>query len=165
MSMDGQAQATDEAAAANDAVADFIDRMGVIAQADGLPRIAGRLMGFFVIHGGPVSFSELGERLQISRASVSNNTRLLEGLGVIERTGKPGDRQDYFRLAEAPYRRLLEGVVERMARASAAAEKAARDVPADWEGARRRLDELSDFYASAGKNTRDLLAAMARQQR
>lgn len=162
MSMHGQAQAAEMA---DDAVADFIDRMGIIAQADGLPPIAGRLMGFFVIHGGPVSFSELGERLQISRASVSNNTRLLEGLGVIERTSKPGDRQDYFRLAEAPYRRLLEGVVERMARASAAAEKAARDVPADWEGARRRLDELRDFYASAGENTRALLAALARQER
>ena len=91
--------------------------------------------------------------------------RLLEGLGVIERTGRPGDRQDYFRLAEDPYRRLLEGVVERMARASAAAGKAARDVPADWSGARRRLEDLSAFYAGAGENTRKLLAALAEQQR
>ena len=41
----GTADTTDEA------VGEFIERMGVIAQADGLPRIAGRLMGFFVIHG------------------------------------------------------------------------------------------------------------------
>ena len=156
---------TQSAQQAEDAVAEFIDRMGVIAQADGLPRIAGRLMGFFVIHGGPVSFSELSERLQISRASVSNNTRLLEGLGVIERTSRPGDRQDYFRLAQDPYRRLLEGVVERMARASAAAEKAADEMPADHAGARRRLGELSAFYASAGENTRRLLASLGRRQR
>ena len=146
-------------------VAEFIERMGVIAQADGLPRIAGRLMGFLVIHGGPVSFGELSERLQISRASVSNNTRLLEGLGVIERTSVPGDRQDYFRLAEAPYHRLLQGVVERMGRASAAAERTARELPEERGGARRRLRELSDFYASAEENTRKLLASMAQQRR
>ena len=162
MAMHGQVEATETA---GDAADEFIDRMGVIAQADGLPRIAGRLMGFFVIHGGPVSFSELSERLQISRASVSNNTRLLEGLGVIERTGRPGDRQDYFRLARDPYRRLLEGVVERMGRASAAAEKAAEEMPADAAGARRRLGELSAFYASAGENTRRLLASLGRPQR
>ena len=156
---------TQETEVAEDAVAEFIDRMGMIAQADGLPRIAGRLMGFFVIHGGPVSFSELSERLQVSRASVSNNTRLLEGIGVIERTSRPGDRQDYFRLADQPYRRLLEGVVERMGRASAAADKAGLELPADWADARRRLAELSDFYSGAEENTRALLAALARRQR
>ena len=155
---------TETAERGDAAVGEFIERMGMIAQADGLPRIAGRLMGFFVIHGGPVSFSELSERLQVSRASVSNNTRLLEGLGVIERTSRPGDRQDYFRIADAPYRRLLEGVVERMGRASQAAGAAERDLPADWTDARRRLAELSDFYSSAEQNTRNILATLSRRQ-
>ena len=158
--MDEQTRTAD---AAEDTEAEFIERMGVIAQADGLPRIAGRLMGFFVLHGGPVSFGELSERLQISRASVSNNTRLLEGLGVIERTSLPGDRQDYFRLADAPYHRLLEGVVERMGRAAAAAKRTARALPAERDDAQRRLADLADFYARAGEHTRQLLATMARR--
>jgi DNA-binding transcriptional regulator GbsR (MarR family) len=117
-------------------------------------------MAFLVIHGGPVSFGELAERLQVSRASISNNTRLLEQLGVIERVSKPGDRQDYFRLAEAPYQRLLAGVVERMDRARTAVDKAQRQLPADWSSARERLSELGNFYKAAGENTRHLIDRM-----
>ena len=146
---------------ADAAQAEFIERMGMILQAEGMPRIAGRLIGFFVLHGGPVSFGELSERLQISRASVSNNTRLLESLGMIERIGRPGERQDYFRLADAPYRRLLERAVERMARARSVVEQAEREMPADWRGARERLGELGAFYASAEDSTRNLLKSLS----
>ena len=68
----------------------FIERMGMIAQADGLPRIAGRIMGLIILEGGPYSFGELAKRLSVSRGSISTNTRLLENMGVIERTAKPG---------------------------------------------------------------------------
>ena len=84
---------------------------------------------------------------------------------MIERTSRPGDRQDYFRIADAPYHRLLEGAVERMARARAIVERAGRDLPADWQGTQRRLADLGDFYASAEDNTRRLLARLAEQQR
>ena len=144
------------------AVEEFVERMGVIAQADGLPRIAGRLLALLVIYGGPVSFAELSERLQVSRGSISNNTRLLEQLGVIDRVGKPGDRQDYFRLSDDPYRRLLEGVVERMSRARAAVETARKHLPPEWADAQGRLAEFGDFYTAAGENTRRLIEAMRR---
>ena len=162
--MNGQAAVTRTTELDTDAVeAEFIERMGMVLQAEGMPRTAGRLMGFFVLHGGPVSFGDLSERLQISRASVSNNTRLLESLGVIERTGRPGDRQDYFRLADAPYRRLLERAVERMAHARAAVERAERELPVGWQGARERLAQLSAFYATAEDGTKNLLDALAGQ--
>ena len=98
----------------SNAEATFIERLGMNAQADGLPRIAGRMMGFFIIHGGPFSFSELAEKLQISRGSVSTNARILMQLGVLDRAAKPGDRQDYYQLAEHPHARMLEGYVYRM---------------------------------------------------
>ena len=73
------------------AIAEFVERMGLVTQADGLPRIAGRIMGLMIVHGGSFGFTELTERLSVSRASISTNTRLLEDLGVIERTAMPGD--------------------------------------------------------------------------
>ena len=52
------------------AIAEFVERMGLVTQADGLPRIAGRIMGLMIVHGGSFGFTELTERLSVSRASI-----------------------------------------------------------------------------------------------
>lgn len=128
------------------AISEFVERMGLITQAEGLPRIAGRIMGLMIVHGGPFGFTELAERLSVSRASISTNTRLLEDLGIIERTAMPGDRQDYFRLSRKPYARMLKGIVERMRRAREVVEGAQQAFPDDMIGAQERLAELDAFY-------------------
>jgi DNA-binding transcriptional regulator GbsR (MarR family) len=129
-----------------DAIAEFVERMGLIMQADGKPRIAGRILGLMIVHGGPFGFTELADRLSVSRASISTNTRLLEDLGVLERTAMPGDRQDYFRLTRQPYARLLRGVVQRMHRARDVVGGAQLALPQDMTGAQERLAELDAFY-------------------
>lgn len=145
-------------------VEEFIEQMGLSAQNDGLPRIAGRMMGFFLINAGPWSFSELAEHLQISRGSVSNNARLLRSLGVIELTSRPGDRQDYYRLAEDPYGRLLEGHVARLAQVEANAAAARRALPVDWTSTRGRLQEVEDFYRAAIDTTMNLIERWREKQ-
>lgn len=127
-------------------VIEFVEQMGLILQAEGLPRIAGRIMGLMIMHGGPFSFAELAERLSVSRASISTNTRLLEDLGVIERTATPGDRQDYFRLSRQPYARMLRGVVRRMRRAREMVESTQGALPEEMTEAHMRLQELDAFY-------------------
>lgn len=127
-------------------IAEFVERMGLITQADGLPRIAGRILGLLLVHGGPFSFADLAKRLQVSRASVSTNTRLLEHLGAIERTNVPGDRQDYFKLRPQPYARMLRGYVERMRRARDTVNETRQALPPDYAGAHGRLHELDAFY-------------------
>lgn len=129
-----------------EAIAEFVERMGLITQADGMPRIAGRIMGLMIVHGGPFGFTDLAERLSVSRASISTNTRLLEDLGVIERTTVAGDRQDYFKLCRQPYARLLRGLVERKNRAREVVESAQGALPSDMTGAHERLAELDGFY-------------------
>lgn len=127
-------------------VVEFVEQMGLILQAEGLPRIAGRIMGLMIVHEGPFGFNELSERLSVSRASISTNTRLLEDLGVIQRTATPGDRQDYFRLSRQPYARMLRGVVRRMHRAREVVKSTQEALPQDMEGAQDRLNELDAFY-------------------
>ena len=131
----------------------FIERMGLLAQGDGLPRIAGRLLALLVLEGGPLAFGELAERLRISRGSVSSNVRLLEGMGVVERVTRPGERGDFFQMAPDPYARLLSGVVERARRGRRAAEET-RDA-LRTRGADRatlgRLDDLAQFYAAVSQ--------------
>lgn len=124
----------------------FIERMGLSIEADGLPRIAGRMMGFFVIHGGPMSFAEIAERLQVSRGSVSTNARLLAGLGVIERVSLPGDRQDYYQLRERPYVRLIEGHIQRQQAMEVLVREVREQIPVSSKPMRARLRELHGFH-------------------
>jgi len=93
----------------DDIVNQFIEQMGMISQGDGLPRIAGKIIGLLLIENGPFSFGEITERLGVSRGSVSTNTRLLENLRLIDRVSKMGERGDYFQLAQDPYAKLLQG--------------------------------------------------------
>lgn len=144
-----------------EAVTAFIERMGLSAQADGLPRIAGRMLGYFIIHGGPTSLVHLSEELEVSRASVSTNARMLRDLGVLEATAVPGDRQDYYRLAERHYLRMLEGYVERMGGLGQSLARAERELGADWPDARTRLADMHHFVDTAREHTRDLIARLA----
>ena len=56
---------------------DFIEKTGLTAQADGLPRIAGRVFGMLIYDGDVVSFGDLATKLQVSRASISTSIRIL----------------------------------------------------------------------------------------
>lgn len=141
---------------------DFIERMGLLTQAEGLPRIAGRIMGFLVIHGGPFSFSELAKRLRVSRSSVSTNTRLLESLGAIERIAHSGDRQDYFRIRPDAYARIIEKSVQRMQHARETVENTRDGLPPDWTDAQARLGDLLEFYQANIARTRELISLMSK---
>jgi DNA-binding transcriptional regulator GbsR (MarR family) len=129
-----------------DAINEFVERLGLVARADGLPRIAGRIMGLLVIHGGPLSFAELSKRLKVSRGSISTNSRLLENLGVIERVARAGERQDYFQMRPAPYEELLRGSLARLYKAREVVDDAQRKLPGDWTDTQERLGELGEFY-------------------
>ncbi|MDG1067192.1 MAG: MarR family transcriptional regulator [Sulfitobacter sp.] len=72
--------------------ADFIEKSGLISQAEGLPRIAGRVFGMLIFDGDMISFGELATRLQVSRASISTSIRILEERGLVKRMTKAGER-------------------------------------------------------------------------
>lgn len=126
---------------------DFIEKSGLISQAEGLPRIAGRVFGMLIFDGEMVSFGDLAKRLQVSRASISTSIRLLEERGLVKRMTKPGQRGDFFQLAQNPYATMLEGVHKRTRSTLDEIEQTIAALPAGAE-ANARLTEYADFYAS-----------------
>jgi DNA-binding transcriptional regulator GbsR (MarR family) len=126
-------------------VARFIEQMGLVAQMENLPRIAGRIFGLFLVEDGPLNLRAVAERLRVSRASVSTNARVLAQLGLLERWAEPGDRQDYYRLSSDPYRNLVTGMVRKMTLAYQTVAKAADDFPSEHT-AKRRVEDLAHFY-------------------
>lgn len=139
------------------AISAFIERMGLSAQGDGLPRIAGRILGYFIVHGGPTSLSALASELRVSRASISTNARMLRDLGVLEATAVPGDRQDYYQLAPRHYLRVMEGYLERMGVLSQSLSTAQAEIDDNNDGAQARLADMHRFVDAARAQTRALI--------
>ena len=94
----------------------FIEKMGMLFEADGASRTAGRLMGLPMLSAEPHSLEELAERLRVSKASVSTNARALERYGTIERVTRPGDRRDYYQIADAMPAHLTARRIEHLTR-------------------------------------------------
>lgn len=154
---------------------DFIEKTGLISQAEGLPRIAGRIFGMLIFDGEMVSFSELATRLQVSRTSISTSIRILQERGLVKRMTKPGERQDFFQLAPNPYATMLEGIQKNTRATRDDIAETINSLPRDAD-AIGHLKAYADFYASTDAavglalrelnqtNTREIGAAAPKDQ-
>jgi DNA-binding transcriptional regulator GbsR (MarR family) len=140
---------------------EFIEAMGLVYQGDGLPRIAGRILGFLTIKDEAFSLQELADCLQVSRGSISTNTRLLEQFGMVERLAKPGDRQGFYHLAPSPYSRGLRGAIRRLTKAHRTVRTARAKIPKSAKGAHKNLAEMDRFYDVAINGLEDILSGLA----
>lgn len=131
------------------AAENFIEQMGLITQADGGARIAGRIMGLLIVEGRAFSLGEMAERLKISKASASTNARIMAGAGIIRQTGRIGDRQDYYELGEDPYPRMMKTLTARMHRIADVVREAEERFPDNAGGAKARVHELAEFYTQS----------------
>ena len=98
----------------NDVAGEFIETMGRHFDEAGTPRIAGRLFAFLVLSEEPRSLDDLAEELQVSKASMSANARMLEVWGFAERITRPGDRRDYYRIAANAHCNVLTREIGRL---------------------------------------------------
>lgn len=145
--------------ASRDVTERFIQRMGFAAEEDRLPRIAGRIMALLLLEDTPLSLDEVATRLQVSRASVSTNARLLQGMGVIERVAPVGNRRDHYQIAPEPGRELLRStakLLEDRCRLLAETRQALDDRPT----AKARLAEMERFYKAVGRGIERALAEL-----
>ena len=129
----------------------FIETMGLIVQADGGPRIAGRMVGLMIIERQPFTLNAIAARLQISKASASTNARQLLSSGILRLTTKPGDRQDYYEIGPDPFKNMLETITGRMHRAAEQIGQVSEQFGDEDPEGRARVEELRRFYASSAK--------------
>lgn len=124
----------------------FVERIGMFFQTEGMPRTAGRMLGLLIFDGQPVSFSELADRLMVSRGSISTSSRLLEQAGLVKRVSKLGERQDFFQLADKPYQALVTTEIGRMQAVREDVAKALDQMPEGHEDTRNRLNDVCGFF-------------------
>ncbi|HLU34440.1 MAG TPA: MarR family transcriptional regulator [Thermomicrobiales bacterium] len=77
----------------------FVEEFGVMFEQMGSTRMLGRVWAALMVADPPeMTAEELADYLQASRGSISQATRQLISLGVVQRVSKPGVRRDYYRV-------------------------------------------------------------------
>jgi DNA-binding transcriptional regulator GbsR (MarR family) len=135
----------------------FVEKMGLHMEAEGLPRSAGRIFGLLLLAEGAYSLDELADTLQVSKASVSVNARLLEQCGMLERTSEPGDRRDFYRMHPDAWSRTLEVARKRWEGLHALLVASQACLPEHMHTSRTRLVEAVRFHSLLIDETDTLL--------
>lgn len=126
----------------------FIEEVGLMFELAGLPRMAGRILGWLLISNPPhQSTGELAEVLQASKGSISTMTRLLIQAGLVERTSLPGDRRDYFCIKLGAWSALIKQRVAQITAIRQLAEHGLQLLEGEDPQRRQRLQEMHDFHA------------------
>ena len=77
---------------------EMIDEAGEKSEKFGFPRVAGQLNGLLFLHKGAMSLDEMANRLEVSKASISTNIRILERWKAVRRVYNRGERKNYYEM-------------------------------------------------------------------
>ncbi|WP_019587822.1 GbsR/MarR family transcriptional regulator [Deinococcus apachensis] len=144
--------------------AQYVEEVGVFFEGQGLPRMAGRVLGFLMTAEPPLQpTGALIDALSASKGAISLTTRMLVDLGLIERVGVPGDRRDHYRVRADAWVRLL---ARNAVMASAMRELAERGlaVTPDTPAACTQLEEMRDLFAFIEREYPALLERWQRER-
>jgi len=126
----------------------FAEEVGIVFEQTGMPRMAGRILGWLLISDPPhQSTEQITEALQASKGSISTMTRLLIQLGLIERLSLPGIRRDYFRLRSDAWQHMIgRGLTGEITMVRQLAEHGLELLGDKTSTTRKWLEEMLDVY-------------------
>lgn len=126
----------------------YIEEMGLVMEAFGLPRMWGRVFGALLLADPPEQTAEeLATTLKASRGSISTATRMLEQARLIERISKPGQRKDYFRNKPGAWHEITKQRVAALGILRQMSEKGLQLLDGAGPEVRRGLSEMRDYFA------------------
>lgn len=143
----------------------FVEEASLYFEQIGLPRMAGRILGWLLISNpAHQSAEELAISLQASKGSISSMTRLLIQHELVERTGLPGDRRDYFRLRPDIWKRLVRDRIEQITSLHHLAERGLGIIDNQTPEIQLRLQELFRLYTEIEQKFPTWLAQLENDQ-
>ncbi len=127
----------------------FIEDIGLYFEQMGLPRMAGRILGALLI-SDPISQSitDLCEKLQASKSSISIMARLLMERGLIERVASPIPRRDYYRFKQGGWIIYMRQWLGLMAGLHQITERGMLLMANKPEPLKERLQEAHDLFSN-----------------
>ncbi len=126
----------------------FVEEVGIFFEQSGLPRMAGRILGWLMISDPPhQTTDELTQSLLASKGSISTMTRLLIRIGLIERLSLPGQRRDYFRIKVGAWHQMLKDGLIQTTAFRQLIERGLELIEDKAHFNRQWLEEMRDMYA------------------
>jgi len=136
----------------------FLDDLAANLDSLGLSRISGLIIGCFIVsEKEDLEFDELVEKLNVSKASVSNNLRTLEKIGFISRHRKTGQRKSIYRLGGLDMKEIMLERMKSIESFTSIMKKGRELSPKSNENAERFLNGIIHFYDWVLKEFPDLL--------
>lgn len=124
----------------------LIEDFGLFWERYGLPRILGRMYGLLLLSNEPhLSLEQIADELNISKASASTIARQLSAMTMITKSTVPGDRRDYYRIADDNYIRSTKESMKGGLALAAYIEQATR-LEGLSPATRSRLRRMEHFY-------------------
>ncbi len=130
----------------------------------GASRTFGRLFGLLLVAETPLSLDDMAEVLQVSKPSVSTNTRMLEQSSLVRRVSVPGDRKHYYEIRPGAFERSLTARLPRLAEMVEILENGIETLPEGNTPARERLSEARDLYAFMSNHMNTVLSEWREQK-
>lgn len=124
----------------------FIEQMGLMTQAEGMPRIAGQILGYLIVAGEARTLAQMTQALRISKASASTNARLLEYKGMVRRAAALGQRQDAYEAVDEPGLSTLAGMADRFRSSADTIAAIAGGFAESDAAARARVERVAEFH-------------------
>lgn len=88
----------------------MLEGLGQLANYFGYNKVMGKMYGALLLSPEPMSLDDLVEHLDVSKASVSMNMRMLENLGIVREVWVRGDRRKFYE-AESDFWKILTNVL------------------------------------------------------
>jgi DNA-binding transcriptional regulator GbsR (MarR family) len=136
----------------------FIENIALYYEAYGIPRIAGRMFGLFLLTTTPLSAEQIAESLNASLSSISTNVRALIANGWIEKITFPGDRTTYYQFLPTAWENVMERRRQGIAPLKVLAEQMHAALPPEHP-AREQLGEMSEWASTLMEHYETLIAA------
>jgi len=137
---------------------DFVEAFSLKIEELGHPRIYGQILGWLLICDPPhQSFPDLMENLEISKASVSNVTRMLLERGLIEKIRIKGERQIYFKLKDGSIIDFMQKQLRLALDLEKITDKGLELIANDKKTDPQRLKRANNFHHFLAKQTEELI--------
>lgn len=133
------------------------EQAAAMLTAAGMPRMPARvMMALVAAPDGGYTAAQLAERLGVSPAAVSGAVRYLQGLHVIQRRSRPGERRDRYAFVHDPFYRSIVGNLPVYERLSDYIDDIAGE-HADEPDAQERAAELAAFFRFLSTRMRQIV--------
>ena len=124
----------------------FVEEFGVMFERMGSTRMLGRVWGALMVADPPeMTAEELAAFLRASRGSISQATRQLIEIGVVQRVSRTGVRRDYFRVRPNAWKEAFRREQESIAHMEQLFRRGLNAMAGGSDEARRALEESIRF--------------------